>query len=99
MLKYGAALELHAPPRVLETRTALSVLLPSPSALFLSSLSPAFPLIENEFWQFRWARLNAMDGMTAGIKNKKARRSSSCEIFLRSDARQNSLLFRKEDFM
>lgn len=67
MLKYGAALELHAPPRVLEARTAL-FFTPPPHPLLLASASP---LIGNEFWQFRRARLNTTSGVTAKIKNKK----------------------------
>lgn len=46
MLKYGAASELHAPPRVLESHQPLSSLPPSPA------------LIGNGFWQVRFARLN-----------------------------------------
>lgn len=50
MLKYGAASELHAPPRVLEPPNHFHPSLP---------LSCRAALIADGFWQVHFARLNA----------------------------------------
>jgi len=94
MLKYGAALELHAPPRVLDVRTTLFFTRPPLPRHASVPLLPAYtsPPIGNEFWQFCRARLNTMGGVTTGIKNKKRRKTARWQFrddsfFSRFDAR------------